>query len=116
VTYRRCDLATETGAFGIFDCRTGEAIQIETDAACRRLAEDRYPGCTFAMTATASIELHPANPVPLPDVVVIAVCLRSATGTAEIHAYIFGAVHGPQCVPFTPDVWTDAYDLLTRRN
>jgi hypothetical protein len=113
-----CDLATETGGFGIFDCLTAEAVMLDTDAACRRLAEERYPGCKFALTRTSAV--HEANaslPAPHVDnIVVIAVCLPAAEGTVAIHAYIFGAVHGADCIPFTPAVWLDCYDLLTKGN
>jgi hypothetical protein len=116
--YYRCDLAMETGTFGLFDCQSGDAVRIDTDAACRQLAEERYPGCTFALTTMTHVyEANTNSSAPLAlDLVVIAVCLPAPDGTVAVHAYIFGTVHGRWCVPFAPAVWPDAYDLLTQRN
>ena len=112
--YHLCDLATETGEFGIFDCVTQESLKIETDAACRQIAERRWPGCHFVVTTTSAVHaVNPDLPPPEHDLVVIAVCRPISTdGTVAILAYVFGAVHRRSCVPFTPDVWPDAHDLL----
>lgn len=123
-TFHQCPQSAALGNFGLIDMATGTQPDMEsatlTEPAARRLAEQRYPGCVFALSTIGNTNPGTSLPPGMPDVVIIAVLrlldaersqsLEAAHG--QVVAYVVSAVEGLGCIPFTLALWPDLRDLL----
>ncbi len=106
--YYLCDLARVDQEFSVVDTASGKIVEVETEGEVRALVERDYPDGRFVLTTGRSVSVDGKD---LGSYVVIAV-VRPSLGRPETVAFIGGAVHGSFCVPFSPEVWHDAVDLV----
>ena len=109
-TFHLCPRSATHDGFSVVDRATGEETSTRTCAEARRVAEARYPGCTFALSTIRSI--HKDAPSIMPDVVIMAILRRLEGDRATVLAYVVASVEGTGCIPFAADVWHDVLDHL----
>jgi len=112
-----CELARTQRRFSMMDHATGETQVVDTEHEVADLARARYDGAVFVLTTMENL-YDPGTSGGLVsnaghDLVVMAIC-RPAGLELTVVAYIFGPVHGPHCVPFSPQAWPWARNYLRR--
>jgi len=108
--FHLCPRSAARDGFSVVDRKSGEETTASTCAEARRLAEERYPGCQFALSTIHSI--HEDAPTTTPDVVVVAILRRLDGDRAVVLGYVVASVEGPGCIPFAAAVWHDVLDHL----
>ncbi len=121
VQYRRCALAASRGEFVVSEPFGVNVTEHKTDLEARQEAERRWPGAKFALTTLTQVYGEEKTRFLGPGrmLVVIAV-LGAPVGSYSdgvdhpVVGFIGGTVHGPQCVPFSPEAFPDLADKLGR--
>lgn len=119
--YGACTLAAERGEFVVSEPFGRNATECKTELEARQEAERRWPGAKFALTTLEQVYGEDKTRFlgNMRKGVVMAI-LGAPTGSDSegadypVVGFIGATVHGPQCVPFTEQVFPKAADKLGR--
>ncbi len=105
--YCLCDLARTSRDFAVVDLASGEVSELETEEDVRAVVDRRYPGARFRITIGRSV----IEDEDLGQFVILVAFQEDPNSRNwKPVASAGGAVHGPRCVPFSPEIWPEAAD------